>query len=63
MEEVCSLCFKIVAPFDRAKQQINGRVFHGDCLLNHQLSVREVLNITSRKRFRLKDLFHRSPRG
>lgn len=63
MEEVCSLCFKVVAPYDREKQTINGRVFHGHCLLGHQLTVRDVINITSRKRFRLKDLFVRHPRG
>ena len=60
--DVCPLCNTAVAPFDRTRQRLKKRVFHGNCLLNPQLSVRDVERITSRKRFRIKDLFFRQLR-
>jgi hypothetical protein len=62
-DDYCSLCHLVVAPRDYGRTRINKLVLHRDCLIRHQITAREVEQISSRKRFRLKDLFRRHPRG
>ena len=66
--EFCSLCHLTVAPAarhnGRSDREVIGRhVVHRGCLVQHQLTPGEFYRITTRKRFRERDLLFRQHRG